>query len=115
MQTMANQTNGVAVTVPKGKVFVEREVKSGGKIVGKVKVLCYKEDAEGLAVAKAELSIDLLKDLNRQTVTDYMNSERVQKEITALTKARRIRKGLDKTKQAEFDAKVAALAAQYGA
>lgn len=108
-------TNGAEkkIEIPRGMELVKREVKSGGKVVGTVQVLCFKEDAEGLAIAKAGLTLKHVKDLNRQTVTDYMNSERVVREITPITQARRVRKVLSKDKQAEFDKRVAALAAEY--
>ncbi len=97
-----------------GQVIATRPVMSGGKEVATVDVVVFSEDDKGLALAKSMLNLDMVKDLNRQTITDMMNSARVQREVTLETKVRRAKKSMSKEKQAEIDKQIAKILADAG-
>ncbi len=60
----------------KTKVMYEVPAYSDGKLVGWAKVSVFQPNAEGLAAAKASLTLSNLGDLNRQKFTDAKNNLR---------------------------------------
>jgi hypothetical protein len=97
-----------------GQMVASRSVLSGGKEVTSVDVVVFTEDEIGLALAKSMLTLDMVKDLNRQTITDVMNAARVQKEVTLETKVRRAKKSMSKEQKASIDAQIAEILAKAG-
>lgn len=93
----------------KGQAMIKKDVSHKGKVTGHVEVLGFKEDQEGLDLAKTTLTIKDVKDLNRQRVTDNMNSIRVEYTVKPATKAKKLYK--DNT---GFKEKMDKLLAEFG-
>ena len=75
----------------KGILIVEVPAYSGDNLVGKANVTIFEETEENLAHVKSVLTLNDVKDLNRQKITDGKNNLRrgtsVMAALKALTKA----------------------------